>query len=315
MTSQYEDVSPKVDCSVSFDKPNLSGKTAVVTGGAAGIGEQYTRAIVSCGGKVVVADIDEANASSLQADLGNTGDVVFVKCDVREWKDQVEAFRAALKLGNGKIDIVINNAGIGSPDDIFAGPDDESLDEPQEPAMNVMRINALGALMTAKLATFYFRKQAAQDEKAGVKSDYNLIIQASICGYLPFLKVPQYAFSKWGQRSLLWGYRHSERKYGVRTNMISPWYIPSGIVVPEFVEHLNNVGAGTASVTDAADALLRILGDSNMNGRSLAIMPRTWEGAPYGCIDLDVDQYQEGSFLSRCVDVGLFAVWDDSKRE
>ncbi|KXT06194.1 hypothetical protein AC578_1435 [Pseudocercospora eumusae] len=313
MHHQYEDVSPKVDCSAPFDRPNLTGKTAVVTGGAGGIGEQYTRAIVSCGGKVVVADIDEANASSLQAELGGPEHVVFVKCDVREWKDQVEAFRAALKLGNGKIDIVINNAGVGRPDDIFAGPDDESLDEPQEPAMNLMRINALGALMTAKLATFYFRKQAARDAKDGVKGDYNLIIQASLYGYLPSLHIPQYAFSKWGQRSLLWGYRHSERKYGVRTNMICPWYIPSGIVIPEYVEHLNAVGAGVASAADAGAALLRILGDPNMNGRSLAIVPRSWDGAPNGYLDIDVDQYEEGSFLSRCADLGVFGVWIDRK--
>ncbi|KAF7185156.1 5'-hydroxyaverantin dehydrogenase [Pseudocercospora fuligena] len=308
MNHQYEDVSPKVDCSVPFDNPNLTGKTAVVTGGGGGIGEQYTRAIVSCGGKVVIADINEANASSLQAELGGPENVVFVKCDVREWKDQVDAFRAALKLGNGKIDIVINNAGVGPPDDIFAGPEDDSLDEPLEPAMNLMRINALGALMTAKLATFYFRKQAAQDERDGAKSDYNLIIQASLYGYLPSLNIPQYAFSKWGQRSLLWGYRHSERKYGVRTNMICPWYIPSGIVIPEFVEHLNNVGAGVASAPDAAGALLRILGDSNMNGRSIAIVPRSWDRAPNRYLDIDVDQYKEGSFLSRYVDLSMFGV-------
>lgn len=105
MPSIQHQISQKVDTSIPVTKPDLSGKTALITGAARGLGRSYTRALVSCGCKVLIADVDTENGKQLQEELGDDK-AKFVKCDVSEWQDQVTAFKDALKLSpEGRIDI------------------------------------------------------------------------------------------------------------------------------------------------------------------------------------------------------------------
>ncbi|MDP7091144.1 MAG: SDR family NAD(P)-dependent oxidoreductase [Dehalococcoidia bacterium] len=56
----------------------LQGKTAIVTGGASGIGEATSRLFVEEGAKVVIADIDDAKGNALEAELNMNGEVEFI---------------------------------------------------------------------------------------------------------------------------------------------------------------------------------------------------------------------------------------------
>lgn len=90
----------------------LEGKVAIVTGGARGMGEAHCRLFVSEGAKVVVTDILQAEGEALAAELGN--DAVFVRGDVSSsglWTDLV----AAAEEGFGRIDVLVNNAGVMGP--------------------------------------------------------------------------------------------------------------------------------------------------------------------------------------------------------
>ncbi|MCX6433698.1 MAG: SDR family oxidoreductase [Actinobacteria bacterium] len=87
----------------------LAGKSAVVTGGARGIGEGIVRRFVAEGARCVIADIDVAAGEALAADLGDA--VVFLRTDVTSEADIVAAIEACVS-SFGALDVMVNNAGI-----------------------------------------------------------------------------------------------------------------------------------------------------------------------------------------------------------
>ena len=89
-----------------------SGRVAIVTGGAMGIGHAFVQGLLAEGAKVVIADRDGA-AEAAQA-LDNAGDsVIGVPCDVSSQGDTEAMANAALEAF-GRIDVLVNNAGVYS---------------------------------------------------------------------------------------------------------------------------------------------------------------------------------------------------------
>jgi 3(or 17)beta-hydroxysteroid dehydrogenase len=86
---------------------NLAGKTAIVTGGAGGIGGETARQLAAAGAKVLVTDVQESAGKALAGQIGAT----FVRHDVSDegqWNAVVQSARAF----GGAIDILVNSAGI-----------------------------------------------------------------------------------------------------------------------------------------------------------------------------------------------------------
>ena len=88
---------------------HLEGKVAVVTGAGSGIGEGIARAAAAAGMRVVVADIDDAKASAVAADIGNAAIAAHV--DVSNLSS-VEALRDRALEAFGAVHLVCNNAGV-----------------------------------------------------------------------------------------------------------------------------------------------------------------------------------------------------------
>ena len=90
---------------------SFEGRTAMVTGGAKGVGEAICREIHAGGGKVAICDIDLAAASAVAGSLDPSGEsVMVVSLDVRS-KDDFIAGRDAVIAKWSKVDILVNNAG------------------------------------------------------------------------------------------------------------------------------------------------------------------------------------------------------------
>ena len=90
----------------------LQGKVAIITGGASGIGEACSRIFVREGAKVIISDIDASKGNALEAELAPNA--VFFNHDVTQesaWDEAVEIAESKW----GRLDIVVNNAGMSGP--------------------------------------------------------------------------------------------------------------------------------------------------------------------------------------------------------
>lgn len=124
----------------------LAGKTALITGGASGIGLGIARAFISAGLRVAIADVNETALEAADAALPGLGKAV--KLDVTraaEWEHAVDAVEAAL----GPVEILCNNAGVGQGR--FAdGRDTDVAEMPEALWRMVLEINATGTFLGAR---------------------------------------------------------------------------------------------------------------------------------------------------------------------
>jgi NAD(P)-dependent dehydrogenase (short-subunit alcohol dehydrogenase family) len=88
----------------------LQGKRTIVTGAGAGIGEAIARRFVDAGARVIIADVDLANAQSVAQALGDAA--IAHKVDVRSAEEMDALVRRAIDEWGG-LDVMVNNAGIG----------------------------------------------------------------------------------------------------------------------------------------------------------------------------------------------------------
>jgi NAD(P)-dependent dehydrogenase (short-subunit alcohol dehydrogenase family) len=90
---------------------NLAGKTALVTGGASGIGLGIAKALSGAGMNIVIADIREDHLEAAKAEIGNPKRILALKLDVTDRTDFARAADAS-EAAFGKIHVLCNNAGV-----------------------------------------------------------------------------------------------------------------------------------------------------------------------------------------------------------
>jgi 2-keto-3-deoxy-L-fuconate dehydrogenase len=112
----------------------LDGRSALVTGGASGIGEATCRALAGAGANVIVADVDHERAEALAEELPGAGARVFDVADP-------DAIRAAVG-GIKHLDILVNCAGIG----LVGGIEETELED----FRRLMRVNVEGTFLVTK---------------------------------------------------------------------------------------------------------------------------------------------------------------------
>lgn len=94
---------------------NFEGKVAVVTGGGSGIGLGIVRALAKRGMKLVIADLNETNLKTAEAEINENGGEAFAQiCDVSDI-EAVQALADATLSRYGQVNVLCNNAGVGLP--------------------------------------------------------------------------------------------------------------------------------------------------------------------------------------------------------
>ncbi|OBT69465.1 3-oxoacyl-[acyl-carrier protein] reductase [Pseudogymnoascus sp. 23342-1-I1] len=97
---------------LNWPKGMLAGQVAIITGSGQGIGAEAARLFANEGAKVVVADIDAAKASDVAKKINESGgSAISVAGDVLDDKYLETLVKKAAEFGNGKIHIIVNNAG------------------------------------------------------------------------------------------------------------------------------------------------------------------------------------------------------------
>lgn len=162
--------------SISFD---LKNKVCIVTGGAQGIGEACARRFAREGAQVVIVDLADAPGQALAAELG----AIYLHCDVGS-KTDVEAVLAHTLQAHGRIDVLVNNAGIFKAADF--------LDVTEADFDAVLRVNIKGAFLMG---------QAVARVMAQAGSG-NIVNMSSVNGTLAIPTIASYNVSKGGINQL-----------------------------------------------------------------------------------------------------------------
>ena len=177
----------------------LAGRICIVTGGAQGIGEACIRRFAREGAKVVVADIHDTRGAALASELGG----LYVHCDVGV-KTQVDALVARTMEAYGRIDVLVNNAGIFKTAD-FLDVTEADFDE-------VLRINLKGSFLVGQAV-------AREMAKAGKGSIVNM---SSVNAVLTIPTISSYNVSKGGINQLTRVMALVLADKGVRVNAVAP---------------------------------------------------------------------------------------------
>ncbi|XP_028322756.1 15-hydroxyprostaglandin dehydrogenase [NAD(+)]-like [Gouania willdenowi] len=242
---------------------SLSGKTAVVTGAAMGIGRAMVEILLKNGAKVAMLDINKAAGENLKEEMDKQYDsakTVFLVCDV----ESDEQFKAAFQKTTdtfGGTDILCNNAGILN----------ETAWE------KTISVNLTGVIRGTYLAMEQMNKQSGG--QGGV-----IINTSSLAGLGPFPSFPVYTATKhavvgftraMAAASVLSG-------YGVRLNTLCPGFVQTDLITniqSKLVQFSHLMDAtqqlvdkiGIISVSQVAECLLELLTDETKNGEALMV--------------------------------------------
>ena len=184
----------------------LTGRVCIVTGGAQGIGEACVRRFAREGAAVVIADIDDARGQALATALQAS----YMRCDVGD-KAQVDALVQHTVAMHGRIDVLINNAGIFKAADF--------LDVLEADFDAVLRVNLKGAFLVGQAV-------AREMVKTGSGAIVNM---SSVNGVLAIPNIASYNVSKGGINQLTRVMALSLADKGVRVNAVAPGTIATGL--------------------------------------------------------------------------------------
>jgi len=132
---------------------DLSGRVAILTGGAGLLGRHYTRTLLSAGATVVVADVsgEQAANAAIEATAETGGEAIGWKLDVRD-KAEVLDMAAEVRKKYGRIDILINNAAIDPKFDAALASQQANTfeDYPLELWQQSLDVNLTGAFLCSQ---------------------------------------------------------------------------------------------------------------------------------------------------------------------
>ena len=187
---------PALSSSVHFGH---QGRVVLVTGGSQGIGEACARRFAREGAKLVIADVADAPGRALARELGGT----YMHCDVGD-KADIDAIVAQALATHGRIDVLVNNAGIFKAAD-FLDVTEEDFDE-------VLRVNLKGAFLMGQAVA-----------RAMAQADGGSIVNmSSVNGVLAIPNIASYNVSKGGINQLTRVMALALADHGIRVNAVAP---------------------------------------------------------------------------------------------
>lgn len=208
---------------------SLTGKIAIVTGAAGGIGYAVAERFLRDGMKVVIADIDKEKGEASKNDLSQFGEVHFVKTDVSRRLDAHNLVAAAIDVF-GDIDVLVNNAGV-----VHAA---EFLEVTEEDFDRVLGINLKGSFLTGQAVARYMVDKVEKGGSAGA-----IVNMSSVNAVFAIANQVPYSVSKGGVAQLTKTMALALAPLGIRVNAIGP-----GSIMTEMLASVNSDPAAREKV-------------------------------------------------------------------
>ncbi|MGJ9459984.1 3-oxoacyl-[acyl-carrier-protein] reductase [Oceanobacillus sp. CF4.6] len=190
----------------------LKGKVAIVTGAASGIGEATAKKFALEGAKLVLVDLKKTDIDQKLAEIKKLGgECIGIEADVTDREKVEQLFNTAVAQ-YGRIDIVINNAGITN--------DAKLVKMTEQQWDSVIDVNLKGVFNVAQAAA-----KVMIEQKSGV-----ILNASSIVGIYGNFGQTNYAASKWGVNGMTKSWAKELGKYNIRVNAIAPGFISTPMV-------------------------------------------------------------------------------------
>jgi NADP-dependent 3-hydroxy acid dehydrogenase YdfG len=206
---------------------NIQDKVVIITGASSGIGEATARELASKGAKLVLAARRQERLKKLQEEIHqNGGQVIFKVTDVASHEQMEELAEFALKEF-GKIDVIVNNAGV----------------MPLSP-VHQKKINEWNTMIDVNIKGVLYGIAAVLPSMRERKEGH-IINVSSIAGHLVFPASSVYSGTKFAVRAITEGLRIEEASNNIRTTIISP-----GTITTELLETISDPELKSAIVED-----------------------------------------------------------------
>jgi NAD(P)-dependent dehydrogenase (short-subunit alcohol dehydrogenase family) len=256
---------------------NIQENSFLVTGGASGLGESVVRAIVTQGGKVVIADLNAATGQALVDELG--ANTRFIRCDITNG-DEVQAAVELAEQAFGGLKGSINCAGIVVVQKLL---DRENNPADLDAFSRGINVNLVGTFNVARLvAASIARRVAANADNTENSAEKNvdngvIINTASIAAYDGQVGQASYASSKAGVVGLTLPLARELTRHGIRVMTIAPGVFATPMMqsIPEkareqleaSVPYPKRLGAPS----EFAKLVLHIIDNSYLNGEVIRL--------------------------------------------
>lgn len=184
----------------------LSDAIAVVTGGGRGIGRAIAAKLSTLDATVIITGRDERRLQQVANELGVNGRRVHaMRCDVAD-RGSAEEFGEHLRRDYGRVNVLVNNAGIGGPGGLFLHQlDPEDWD----------------AIFNTNLRGVYYMLRAVVPLMIATGAGHIINI-SSLAGKNPLPRGAAYSASKWGLNGLSYGVAEELRDHNIRVSVVCP---------------------------------------------------------------------------------------------
>jgi NAD(P)-dependent dehydrogenase (short-subunit alcohol dehydrogenase family) len=240
------------------------GHSAIVTGGASGLGAACARSLAAAGAKVAVLDVNEKAAAEMASDIGG----IAVTCDVADSASAEAAIRQAA-AAHGPARILINCAGVG-PAKRIVGRDGPM---PLADYERVIRINLIGTFNMLRLAAAAMQPlPPLADGERGV-----IVNTASVAAFEGQVGQAAYASSKGGVAALTMPAARELSQFGVRVMTIAPGIFATPMLKALPQETQDSLGASVpfpkrlGTPSEYAALVLHIIHNVYLNGEVIRL--------------------------------------------
>jgi 3-hydroxyacyl-CoA dehydrogenase/3-hydroxy-2-methylbutyryl-CoA dehydrogenase len=244
----------------------VKGKSALISGGASGLGEATTRRLHAAGASVVISDMNAEKGEALASELGERAS--FVAANVME-EDQVQAAVDAAAGAEGGLRISVCCAGIGWAQRTTSKSGPHNL----EYFSNVVKVNLIGTFNVLRLAaTAMSENEPDSDSERGV-----CVNTASIAAFDGQIGQTAYAASKAGIVGLTLPAARDLAGRGIRVNTVAPGLFDTPLLAALPEENRQALGAGIpfpsrlGDPAEFAHLALSIIENQMLNGETIRL--------------------------------------------